>query len=159
MNTNVDYFTTKFKNWDILIKLESIGEKLILAQYVNSINKEKINSSLFLNEVKKQLEEYFKGLRKEFNFNIEPSGTTKEIEVYNKLLNVKYGELKTYKDIAKEVKNPNASRFIGSTMRKNKIVIIVPCHRIKPTNTKDFGNYTFHGKEFKKELIKFEQNI
>ncbi len=160
MKINIDYFTFKFKEWNILMRLESIDDVLISSNFVNDFKNEEVTTSSFLQGVKLQLAEYFLGTRKQFDIPLKIQGTENQISVYRKLQNVEYGRLKTYNDLAREINNPNASRFIGSTMNKNNLPIIIPCHRIIPSNLKKpeyYGNYAFFGPNFKKDLICFEK--
>ncbi len=156
MKNNIDFLKIELNNKKIIIKLEAIENILISSKFVSKIDSQLITPSPFLNYVKKEIKEYFEDKRKEFSFNIKLSGTTKEKEVYRSILKISHGNLKTYKEIAENINNPNASRFIGNTMKKNNLIIIVPCHRVIPSNNKDYGRYIY-GKELKKILIENEK--
>ena len=82
----------------------------------------------------KQLKEYFSGKRKTFNLNLEPTGTLFQKKVWNALKTIPYGETRSYGEIAKQIRNKNASRAVGHANNKNPIPIIVPCHRVIGTN-------------------------
>lgn len=86
-----------------------------------------------------QLDEYFKGKRKEFNVKLMAEGTEFQKNVWNKLRNIPYGKTASYKDIAREIGNEKAVRAVGSTNGKNPISIIVPCHRVIGINGKLTG--------------------
>lgn len=83
-----------------------------------------------LTEALSQLDEYFRGKRKEFNLKLKLNGTEFQNMVWKELMKVPYGETKTYKDIAEAVNNPEACRAVGGANNRNKIAIIIPCHRI-----------------------------
>ena len=104
----------------------------------------------------KQLDEYFLGRRKNFDLPICPKGSDFQKLVWSELLKIPYGELKTYKDIAISIGNPNASRAVGNANNKNPIAIIIPCHRVIGSN----GNLTGYagGLDKKQKLIKFEKS-
>ena len=85
-------------------------------------------------ECRKQLEEYFKGERKNFSIDLFFEGTEFQKNVWNELLNIPYGSTSTYKMIALNTFGPNYSRAVGSANRVNPIAIIVPCHRIIAQN-------------------------
>ena len=83
-----------------------------------------------LNACKKELEEYFKGTRKEFDVKLKPEGTIFQKKVWNELKKIDYGNTVSYSDIAKKLKNPDAVRAVGLANGKNPIAIIIPCHRV-----------------------------
>ena len=77
-----------------------------------------------------QLDEYFSGKRRSFDVKLSVRGTEFQKRVWNALLTVPYGETRSYKDIAIQVGNPNAARAVGMANNRNRIMIIIPCHRI-----------------------------
>jgi O-6-methylguanine DNA methyltransferase len=87
----------------------------------------------------KQLEEYFNKVRYEFTLPLEISGTNFQKSVWNQLITIGYGKTATYKDIAVNLNNPKAVRAVGNANNKNKIAIIIPCHRIIGSNGKLVG--------------------
>ena len=78
----------------------------------------------------KQIDEYFKGKRKEFLLNLEPLGTNFQKRVWQQLRKISFGETVSYGDIANAIDNPNAGRAVGNANRINPICIIIPCHRV-----------------------------
>ncbi|MEE8416616.1 MAG: methylated-DNA--[protein]-cysteine S-methyltransferase [Desulfobacterales bacterium] len=78
----------------------------------------------------KQIDEYFKGKRKEFLLNLEPLGTNFQKRVWQQLRKISFGETVSYGDIANAIDNPNACRAVGNANRINPICIIIPCHRV-----------------------------
>ena len=92
-----------------------------------------------INNTRKQLDEYFAGNRKQFDIPIKLEGTDFQIKVWKELLKIPYGETCSYLDIAKRIGNPKASRAVGMANNKNKIIIIVPCHRVIGSNKKLVG--------------------
>ncbi len=77
-----------------------------------------------------QLDEYFKGERKEFSIKLNWEGTDFQIAVWQDLLTIPYGTTKSYIDIARDLGDPNSVRAVGTANGRNKIAIIVPCHRV-----------------------------
>jgi len=77
-----------------------------------------------------QLDEYFKGLRREFDIPVLMVGTDFQKGVWNALMKVPYGATSTYLQLAKDVGNARAVRAVGNANAANPISIIVPCHRI-----------------------------
>ena len=77
-----------------------------------------------------QLDEYFRGKRKVFDLKLEPRGTAFQKRVWRQLLRIPYGEIRSYKDIARGVGNIQAVRAVGMANGRNRISIIIPCHRV-----------------------------
>jgi methylated-DNA-[protein]-cysteine S-methyltransferase len=78
----------------------------------------------------KQVEEYFQGKRSVFDLKLKAEGTDFQQKVWQSLIEVPYGETACYGDIARAVGNSKACRAVGGANNKNKIAIIIPCHRI-----------------------------
>jgi methylated-DNA-[protein]-cysteine S-methyltransferase len=81
-------------------------------------------------DAEKQLVEYFKGERTEFDLRLAPSGTTFQLEVLNALLEIPCGETRCYLDIAKRIGRPKAVRAVGAANGRNPLPIVIPCHRV-----------------------------
>ena len=115
----------------------------------------KTSNKLLLN-AKKQICEYFQGKRKSFTLKVNPMGTVFQQKVWNKLQLIKYGKVKFYSDIARELKS--SPRAVGNACGKNKCLIIIPCHRIVSKNIKRSGGYSsFGGLIHKNILLSFEK--
>ena len=87
-----------------------------------------------LAEAGKQLNEYFKGQRKEFDLPLAPVGTEFQQRVWAALQTIPYGETRSYKDIAILAGNEKACRAVGMANNRNPISIIIPCHRVIGAN-------------------------
>ena len=83
-----------------------------------------------LNEMTRQLDEYFAGDRTEFDLELAPRGTPFQLEVWQQLCRIPYGETISYGELAKRVDRPGAARAVGAANGQNPIAIIVPCHRV-----------------------------
>jgi methylated-DNA-[protein]-cysteine S-methyltransferase len=77
-----------------------------------------------------QLEEYFKGKRQTFDLPMVMKGTEFQVQVWDELQNIQYAKLTTYKALAHKLKNPAAVRAIGNANSRNKLCLIIPCHRV-----------------------------
>jgi AraC family transcriptional regulator of adaptative response/methylated-DNA-[protein]-cysteine methyltransferase len=86
-----------------------------------------------------QMEEYFAGKRKEFTFPLVIDGTPFQEKVWKALLEIPYGETRSYKDQAKMIGNPKAVRAVANANGDNRIAIIIPCHRVIGANGKLVG--------------------
>ena len=77
-----------------------------------------------------QLDEYFAGNRKEFDLNLDLTGTDFQKQVWEILLEIPFGQTISYMDIAKKLRDPKTIRAVGNANGKNPVSIIVPCHRV-----------------------------
>ena len=102
-----------------------------------------------------QLTEYFEGNRKTFDIPLKLEGTEFQKSVWHVLMKIPYGKTVSYLDIARAAGNPKASRAVGMANNKNKIPIVIPCHRVIGKN----GSLTGYagGLEIKKKLLELEK--
>ena len=78
----------------------------------------------------RQLDEYFRGVRQHFDFALDLRGTEFQKRCWQALLEIPYGETRSYADIARAVGNPRGFRAVGMANNRNPIAIVVPCHRV-----------------------------
>ena len=90
-------------------------------------------------EAEKQLGEYFSGQRRVFELELEPKGAPFQVAVLDALVQIPYGETRSYRDIAISVGRPKAVRAVGAANGRNPLPIIIPCHRVIGTNGKLTG--------------------
>lgn len=88
-------------------------------------------------KVAKQLNDYFKGDLKDFDFPLKQKGTEFQQEVWQNLLTIPFGETTSYAKFSAH--NPLAIRAIAAANGKNNIAIVVPCHRVIGSNGKLVG--------------------
>jgi len=77
-----------------------------------------------------QVEEYCAGKRTDFDLELAPTGTEFQRAVWNALLEIPYGETRSYGEVARAIGQPKAARGVGSANHANPIGLIVPCHRV-----------------------------
>jgi methylated-DNA-[protein]-cysteine S-methyltransferase len=77
-----------------------------------------------------QLDGYFRGDRRTFSVKLDLGGTDFQKQVWKALRAVRFGKTATYKDIARAVGSPAATRAVGGANHRNPVSIIVPCHRV-----------------------------
>ena len=77
-----------------------------------------------------QLGEYFAGARKSFDLPLDFAGTPFQKKVWAELLNIPFGQTRTYGQIANAIGKPRAFRAVGAANGKNPISIVAPCHRV-----------------------------
>ena len=121
--------------------------------------KQPLNAKLIesdtIKEAYVQLMEYFKGERKEFDLPLNPSGTDFQQTVWSEILNISYGEVKSYKDIARNISAEKSVRAVGNACNKNPIPLIIPCHRVMSSDG-SLSGYV-RGKELKEVLLNLEK--
>jgi methylated-DNA-[protein]-cysteine S-methyltransferase len=87
-----------------------------------------------LDEVRRELDEYFEGKRRTFDLPIDLRVAPFHEAVLRELAQVPYGETDTYGALARKVGRPKAARAVGVVMNRNPIPIVLPCHRIVGAN-------------------------
>jgi methylated-DNA-[protein]-cysteine S-methyltransferase len=77
-----------------------------------------------------QINQYFAGQRREFSIPLDLRGTTFQLKCWQALLDIPYGETRSYGDLARAIGHPNAFRAVGMSNNRNPVAIVVPCHRV-----------------------------
>jgi len=101
-----------------------------------------------------ELKEYFEGTRRSFDLPLGPQGTPFQKRVWEALLDIPYGETRSYRQIAEAVGSPKGFRAVGLANNKNPIIIVVPCHRVIGANGSLVGYGA--GLEVKDQLLRLE---
>lgn len=109
-----------------------------------------------IQKTSKQLGEYFKGIRKNFDVPLSINGTGFQSKVWNELKLIPYGKTVAYEEIAVKIESPKACRAVGMANNKNPICIIIPCHRVIGKNDSLVGYAS--GIKIKKYLLDLEKN-
>jgi methylated-DNA-[protein]-cysteine S-methyltransferase len=105
---------------------------------------------------REELEEFFKGERRQFSVKIAPRGTDFQKQVWSALRRIPFGETRSYGQLAAEVGNAKASRAVGRANGANPVCPIVPCHRCIGADGSLTG-FGF-GEKLKKRLLDHEQS-
>ena len=103
----------------------------------------------------RQLDEYFAGTRRTFDFPYRLHGTPFQEKVWAALRDIPYGETRSYKDIAEAIGRPKAFRAVGMANHANPIFIAIPCHRVSGASGSLVGYGG--GLEMKKALLELEE--
>lgn len=106
-------------------------------------------------QAERELGEYFAGKRTEFSVALDLRGTPFQRNVWEGLLGIRFGETKSYGELASRLGNPQAARAVGAATGRNPISIIVPCHRLIGAAGKLTG--FAGGLETKSYLLNLEQ--
>ncbi|HTD52012.1 MAG TPA: methylated-DNA--[protein]-cysteine S-methyltransferase, partial [Thermoanaerobaculia bacterium] len=81
-------------------------------------------------EVLAQLDDYFAGRLRRFELPLAPQGTPFQQEVWSALTAIPYGDTVSYRELARRVGRPLASRAVGAANGANPLPIVIPCHRV-----------------------------
>jgi methylated-DNA-[protein]-cysteine S-methyltransferase len=109
-----------------------------------------------LDDVRRELDEYFEHRRTRFDLPIDwalvtPFGR----RVLQATAAIPFGEVSTYGQVAAQAGNPKAARATGNALGSNPVPIVVPCHRVLHTGGRGIGNYT-GGVHRKQALLRLE---
>ena len=103
-----------------------------------------------------QILEYLEGKRTAFEVPLDLRGTDFQLEVWNALLRIPYGETRTYQDVARTLRRPRAVRAVGAANGANPLALVVPCHRVVASGGR-LGGYG-GGLELKARLLAMERS-
>ncbi len=107
-----------------------------------------------LMEVRQQIDAYFDGKLEVFDLPLAPNGTPRQRETWAALSDIPYGELRTYGELAAQLKS--AARAIGGACGANPLPILIPCHRVIAAGGRE-GGYSFaEGLDTKHQLLRLE---
>jgi methylated-DNA-[protein]-cysteine S-methyltransferase len=103
----------------------------------------------------KKIKNYFDGEKIVFKENIDVSGATPfEMKVWDMVFGIPYGEVRSYAWVAEKVGEPNKVRAVGQALKRNRLPIIIPCHRVV-SKAGDLGGFS-GGIGLKYKLLKIE---
>src|ERR1035441_1272053 len=105
-------------------------------------------------EAVRQLRAYFAGQLRRFDLPLDMEGTDFQLRVWRELENIRYGETRSYLEIAEAIGAPRAVRAVGAANGANPIPIVVPCHRVIGASGKLVGYGG--GLPLKKRLLQLE---
>lgn len=107
-----------------------------------------------IEKTKTQIEEYLDGARKEFDIPLKMVGSDFQKGVWNALIQIPFGETRSYLQLSQDLGNPDAIRAVASANGANAISILIPCHRIIGSDGSLVGYAG--GLDAKKKLLKLE---
>jgi len=132
-------------------RMESQVERLV-RRFKTSLVQE---NDAVVRQTRKELAEYFKGRRRDFTIPLRYQGTPFEERVWSALLKIPFGETCSYEELATITSNSGAVRAVGSANGRNRIAIVIPCHRVV-NKSGALGGYG-GGLWRKKALLQLEQ--
>ncbi len=102
----------------------------------------------------RQLGEYFCGERRQFDLPLDLRGSRFQRDVWERLLAIPYGQLRSYRQVARAVGRPDAVRAVGQAVGRNPVSLLVPCHRVIGSDGKLVGYAP--GVALKAQLLRLE---
>lgn len=139
------------------LKIVANGDEIIEISFCDNCEQIEISNnkrSEILTRCADEISAYFRGEISKFSVKFKIEGSDFEKSVYEALLKIPYGEVLTYKQLAKIINRPKAYRAVGNANAKNKTPIIIPCHRVVASN--GIGGYS-GGLWRKSRLLKLEK--
>ena len=124
---------------------------------VFSLSFGKTNKISDFSNIKNQINSYASGKLKNFKINYSIEGTPMQKKIWKELSKIKYGKVSTYGQIAKKV--GTSPRYVGNVCGQNKLLLIIPCHRVIKGNGSLGGFSGLGGIKLKKKLLNLEANV
>jgi methylated-DNA-[protein]-cysteine S-methyltransferase len=121
------------------------------------VDRDAENNSRKLADVQRQVNEYAKGKRRDFDFELAAEGPEFDKKVWAALLEIPFGTTTSYGAVAKRIGSPNGARAVGAANGANPIALIVPCHRVIGAD----GSLTGYGGglPLKRKLLEHEARV
>jgi O-6-methylguanine DNA methyltransferase len=110
-----------------------------------------------LDKARAELDEYFRRQRREFTLDLDLRGSDFQLRVWRALLDIPYGETRSYADLSRAIGREGAFRAVGSANGANPIAIVVPCHRVISADG-TLGGYA-GGLDLKRRLLALEKSL
>ncbi|MBI4178692.1 methylated-DNA--[protein]-cysteine S-methyltransferase [bacterium] len=107
--------------------------------------------------VRRQLRSYFKHRLRRFTLPLDLRGTPFQVKVWTALRKIPFGKTSTYGELAQCIGQPGAARAVGMANNKNRIGIVVPCHRVIGAGGRPVGYAS--GLGIQRKLLKHEAEL
>ncbi|MBU3803520.1 MAG: methylated-DNA--[protein]-cysteine S-methyltransferase [Candidatus Cellulosilyticum pullistercoris] len=133
MRRGYDVYESKIGPIGMVVSEAGVEQIFLLKEHMDdylNVHPEVKKDIALCKEVKKQLEEYFLGKRLKFDLPLVWEGTAFRKKVWKALIEIPYGETRSYGELAAYIGNPKACRAVGGANRANDLPIIIPCHRV-----------------------------
>ena len=117
----------------------------------------KQNKSKILEVFRKKLHKFFNSKKTNITIPHKILGNTTQRKIWNELKKIKFGDTETYGKIAKKYKI--SPRYVGKICGQNKLLLLVPCHRVIRTDGSLGGFSSRGGIQLKKKLLDFEKKL
>ena len=116
-----------------------------------------VGSTMVIEEACRQLDGYFRGVRRKFDLPLYMGGTDFQIAVWSELRRIPYGKTIEYGELAKRLGMPKSVRAVANTVGMNGLSVMVPCHRVLGIHNQLIGYNG--GLEAKEYLLNLEHGV
>lgn len=130
MQKSTHYYDSPIGSMEICTQ----GNELISCVFLEDMKTGTFAADPFGALVLSQLDEYFKGTRKQFQVHLGDVGTLFDNLVWEEVGRIKFGYTASYQDIANGISAPDSVRAVGASNGRNPILLFVPCHRVIATD-------------------------
>lgn len=139
----------------VRVAYPSQDHQVVLATLAAVVSPRMLRAPRRLDEVSRQLEEYFLGRRTVFDLplDLRLSAGFRRV-VLGQLMGIAYGHTETYAQVAAATGSPRAARAVGTACATNPLPVVVPCHRVVRSDGSS-GGY-LGGAEAKRTLLALE---
>ena len=161
MTASTDTFATPFGPFSIAVN--DAGAVIATAFGRQSALRQRLKPCELITDVNKcaavrlQLQEYFAGMRAQFDLHLAAEGTDFQQKVWRTLQRIPIGRTTTYGALAEKIHRPKAARAVGRANATNPLCVIVPCHRVIGTDGSLTG-FAF-GERLKRRLLEHEASL
>lgn len=146
-----------FKSPVGLIRVTESNGKVTSIDLAVSGSKETTSTNPTLLQAKKEINSYFVGTLTKFTIPVDlTKGTPFQRAVWQEINKIKFGQVKTYADIARAIGKPLAARAVGGAVGSNPIPLVIGCHRVLGSSGKITGYSGGKGLPTKRILLKLE---
>lgn len=141
-------------------KIKIVGDETEIScvEFVSNLTEiSSDSSSNIVEQCAQELREYFAGIRTEFSVTLRQTGTEFQQRTWKQLESIPIGKTMSYLELAQALGDKQLVRAVGNANGKNKIAILVPCHRVIGAN----GNLVGYAGELwrKHWLLKHEKSV
>jgi methylated-DNA-[protein]-cysteine S-methyltransferase len=123
---------------------------------IDIVDQKPVDMPLSSNDIQKAFNAYLSHDHHSFTFKLSYTGTDFQKKVFKAMLDISFGEVRSYKDIALAIGHPKAYRAVGQACHINPLPIVIPCHRVVATG--HIGGYGY-GVELKRLLLDHEKTV
>lgn len=124
------FFTDYYESPIGWIEVKANDVQLVSILFKGKLVEGTAHGNLLTDQCIEALKEYFKGERRQFNLPLQMAGTPFQQRVWQTVATIPYGQTTTYQLLSQQLQQPMAIRAVGTANGKNKLLIVIPCHRV-----------------------------
>jgi methylated-DNA-[protein]-cysteine S-methyltransferase len=130
----MEVFTSYYSSPPGLLQIQCSNKHVLSVLFTENTTQIESEDNECIRNCKLQLNEYFSGTRKQFDLPLDQQGTDFQQKVWDLLYKIPYGKTISYNELAKKYGDVKSIRAVAAANGKNKLAIIVPCHRVIGSN-------------------------